>query len=346
MSTLLSGPNGNRITTPPRTLARTDPADTTEPLLQLGELLRHANYQFTTVTPATHELVNARAGCRTASSLTDVFGWSRPFDPSVLPAQLFEAMQAAGACEPIAGSAEWRPRLRFSTLNGLLFVHSAFPTTARDAVFFGPDSYRFVRAIQACTPTAHRIIDVGCGSGVGGIALAKRWGLEAPVVLADINREALRLARVNAQLAAVQAHTVESDVLRGVHGEFDLVIANPPYLRDDAQRTYRDGGGEYGEALALRITRESVERLSAMANGGRLVLYTGAAVVDGEDTFLRGIRRELSGFSGHYSYEELDPDVFPEELQRPAYADVDRIAAVLLQVHVARGRTGLASCSS
>src|SRR5450432_2231678 len=135
---------------------------------------------------------------------------------------------------------------------------------------------------------------VGCGSGVGGIALAKRGIGLSPVVLADINQEALRLAEVNAELAAVQAETVESDVLRGVHGEFDLVIANPPYLRDDAHRIYRDGGGEYGEQLSQRITRESIDRLSTMAKGGRLLLYTGAAIVAGEDTFLRSVQSDLS----------------------------------------------------
>jgi len=305
-------------------------------LVTLGRLLQQLGYEFTTATPGTHQLVNSRPGNCTAKSLVEVFGWSRPFEPGILPARLFEAMRSAGACEPVADTRLWRPRLRFSTLNGLLFAHSAFPTCERDAVFFGPDSYRFVRAIEAQALTAVRVVDVGCGSGVGGIVLAKRGVGAAPVVLADINRQALRLAAVNAELASVPAEVLESDVLHGVHGEFDLVIANPPYLLDDAQRTYRDGGGEYGEQLALRILRESIERLSAMPKGGRLLLYTGAAVVRGQDTFLRSARKELSQPGVRHSYDELDPDVFSDELQRPAYADVERIAAVLLLVQVTR----------
>lgn len=31
-----------------------------------------------------------------------------------------------------------------------------------------------------------------------------------------------------------------------------------------------------------------------------------------------------------WKYEEIDPDVFGEELDTPAYAGIDRIAAVLL----------------
>ncbi len=75
-----------------------------------------------------------------------------------------------------------------------------------------------------------------------------------------------------------------------------------------------------------------------MPEGGRLLLYTGSAIVAGEDSFLRAIRQELSRPGVRYSYRELDPDVFAEELLRPAYADVERIAAVLLRLVVAPSR--------
>ena len=312
-----------------------EPGFEPEPLLTLGWLLTTLNYRFTTVTPSTHSLINARSDNGISRTIQDVFGWSRDFEPSVLPRQVFEAMYRADACRPIAGSLLWRPRVRFSTLGGLMFAHSAFPTVDQDAVFFGPDSYRFVRAIQAHASLAERIVDVGCGSGVGGIALAKSGLSARPVVLADINPDALRMAAANAELASVRAETLHSDVLAGVRGEFDLVIANPPFLRDDAQRTYRDGGGAYGERLALRIIRESIDRLRSMPRGGRLLLYTGAAIVEGEDTFLTAARGELARRGVLHSYEEVDPDIFSDELQRPAYAKVERIAAVLLQVRIA-----------
>jgi methylase of polypeptide subunit release factors len=268
--------------------------------------------------------------------MRDVFGWSRPFEPTILPPELFDSMRRANACEPIPSSDLWQPLVRFSSRGELLFAHSPFPTDAQDAVFFGPDSYRFVRALEQHAASAERIVDVGCGSGVGGIALCSRGVSRAPVVLADINAEALRFADVNAQLASVPAELVQSDVLSQVAGRYDLVVANPPYLRDAAHRTYRDGGGRYGEQLAVRITREAIDRLRAMPQGGRLLLYTGAAIVDGNDTFMEAVSDELSRTGVGYQYEELDPDVFPEELEMPAYANVERIAAVFLQVEVAR----------
>ncbi|HET7538214.1 MAG TPA: class I SAM-dependent methyltransferase [Polyangiaceae bacterium] len=306
-------------------------------LLALGRRLIELGYRFTTVTPATQQLVNARAGAELAQSLTDIFGWSRAFVASSVSNELFELMQAAGVCERVRGTELWRSTVRFTSLEGHLFAHSAFPTTARDAVFFGPDSHRFVRALARHAGQAGRVVDVGCGSGVGGIVLAARGVGKLPVLLADVNPDALRFSQVNAALAGVAAETVQSDVLRGVTQPFDLVISNPPYLLDDAQRTYRDGRGEYGEGLSCRVVQEAIARLRNSPRGGRLLLYTGAVIVQGADTFLGAIRRELSLPGVRYEYEELDPDVFGDELGRRAYASADRIAAVFLRLHVEGG---------
>jgi SAM-dependent methyltransferase len=291
-----------------------------DPLVALGRHLRASGYRFVTVTPETHRRVVARAG--PARSLRDVFGWSLPFAPSLLAPDLLGLLRAADA---VAAEGDLlRATVRFSTLGDAILAHSAYPTLEADAVFFGPDTYRFCALLARALGPCRRLVDVGCGSGAGGLAVAARAG---SVVLADVSPRALRFARANAEIAGVAAEVVASDVLAGVRGEVDRVVANPPYLRDDAGRLYRDGGGDHGEALALRIVRESLARL---APGGSLVLYTGATVVDGEDTFLRAAAPLCRDAGAAFTYEELDPDVFGEELDRPAYADADRIAAVAL----------------
>ena len=307
-------------------------------LHRLGLALAELGYRFSVVTPATHRLLNARAGNQRAHSLRDIFGWNRPFEPKVVPAALFELMCSTGACEPEVGSLLWRANVRFASLDGQLFAHSPFPTDDAQSVFFGPDSHRFVRALKQHARTARRIVDVGCGTGVGGISLAKLGLGELPVVLADINIDALRLARINARLAEVEAETVHSDILAAVSGDFDLVIANPPYLVDEARRLYRDGGGELGEGLATRIVREAIERFANMAEGGTLLLYSGSPIVEGRDSLLSAVLAHLEHPDVGYLYEELDPDVFADELVLPAYANVERIAAVFLEVHVGRRR--------
>ncbi|RKG88560.1 class I SAM-dependent methyltransferase [Corallococcus terminator] len=294
-------------------------------LVALGQALRAEGYAFTTVTPETHRRVNARPGAREARSLRDVFGWSRPFRPDVLGARVWALLEQAGALAE-CGDGTLRSRVRFSTLGAGLYVHSAWPTSQKDAVFFGPDTYRFCALLRQVPGTFRRVVDLGCGSGAGGLSVA---GRSTEVVLADLNPEALVFARVNARLNGAQGvHAVRSDLLQEVSGAFDLIVANPPYLADEGGRTYRDGGGTHGMELSVRIVREGAERL---VSGGTLVLYTGAPVVEGEDLLRTALERECrSAPLTDVSYAELDPDVFGEELEKAPYSGVERIALVAL----------------
>ncbi len=292
------------------------------PLVEVGRWLRAQDYAFTTVTPETHRRVNARPAAARACDVRDVFGWSRPFTAEVLPRAIVEALRAAEVLE--ARDGWFASKVRFSTLGRGLYVHSAYPTTGEDSVFFGPDTYRFCALLARTCPPAKRVVDVGCGSGVGGLSLAE---LAERIVLADINPGALALAAVNAELAGVadRVELVQSDLYAAITGDVDMIVANPPYLLDAAQRTYRDGGGELGIGLGVRIVAEGLPRL---ATGGTLVLYTGAPVVAGVDRVRAAVAPLVERAGARLRYEEIDPDVFGEELDEPAYAAVERLAAV------------------
>jgi hypothetical protein len=94
---------------------------------------------------------------------------------------------------------------------------------------------------------------------------------------------------------------------------------------DEEERTYRDGGDMHGGRLSLDWAIEALERLSP---GGRLLLYTGSAIVGGRDE-LREKLEEAAASGGHaIRYRELDPDIYGEELEGEAYRNVERIAAV------------------
>jgi methylase of polypeptide subunit release factors len=296
-------------------------------LFELGQALRAQGYHFITPTPDTHRRVNARAAQRgeeRARDLREVFGFSRPFEQDVLPAPLLSLLEAAGELRRDAGLC--RAQVRFSSLDDLLLVHSAYPTNAADAVFFGPDTYRFCNLLKRWAPRVHKLIDIGCGSGAGGLVLR---GRADEIVLSDINERALVYARVNAKLAGVDVTLAHSDILRDIRGAPDLIIANPPYMLDAAGRSYRNGGGAHGEGLALRIVREAITRLSP---SGTLIVYTGAACIAGRDAFLSEVTPLLNAKGLAFDYEELDPDVFGEELTLPGYEQVERIAAVGLRV--------------
>jgi precorrin-6B methylase 2 len=310
-------------------------------LLELGQWLVSRGYRFVTPTPASHHRVNARPENAETRSLAGALGWSRRFLAGVLPD--LERRLADGGM--LRRDGDWcRSAVRCSTIAGVsdaslpaarepagLVLHSAFPTLDPASVFFGPDTYRFVATVRQALRPARRLVDVGAGSGAGGLAIADRV---QHVVLADINRQALRFAAINSALAgqAERVELVESDVLDGVAGEIDAVIANPPYLADHQHRMYRDGGGELGIELSLRIARAALARL---APSGQLVLYTGSPVVDGVHPLREALGPILATRVCRARWCELDPDVFGEELDAAPYDAVDRIAVIALVVDVA-----------
>lgn len=300
-------------------------------LLQLGRRLQADGYRFITPTPLTHQRVNDRAFGQSARTAREVFGWSRPFEPGLLSVAEQHQLQQAGVLEESNG--RLKSHVRWSSLDELLFVHSGFPTDAADAVFFGPDTYRFAQLIhahlQASFASIKRAVDIGCGAGVGAIVIA-RARREATVLAVDINPAALRLTAVNAALAEVANISIEaSDVLQDVDGSFDLIVANPPYMADPAERAYRHGGGALGAQLSVRIVEQALSRLNP---GGSLVLYTGVAMVDGCDPFRDALAPYLDSARFGWTYREIDPDVFGEELLTPGYQRVERIAVVALTV--------------
>lgn len=74
-----------------------------------------------------------------------------------------------------------------------------------------------------------RILEVGTGSGIVAIALAKKGH---DVVATDINPQALLAVRRNAAANGVdgRVNVVRADLLNGIRGPFDTVVFNPPYL--------------------------------------------------------------------------------------------------------------------
>lgn len=303
-------------------------------LMALGKRLLVSDYRFTTVTPVTHHRVNARQGNQWARSITDVFGWSRPFisedASSPIPPEMHELMRIAEILEPVGKG--WRSALRASTLDGELYFHSAYPTEQADAVFFGPDTYRFVRALKSELPelpVVRRAVDIGCGAGPGALTIAGHFP-QAQTFAVDINDAALKLTEVNARLAKrANVLACNSNLLTELSGDFDLIVSNPPYLVDRDERTYRHGGGTLGADLSLAIVDAA---LDCLTHGGTLLLYTGAAIFQGQDPFLQELKKRLGGRNCTWSYEEIDPDVFGEELDEPSYRECDRIAAVWLKV--------------
>ena len=96
-----------------------------------------------------------------------------------------------------------------------------------------------------------RILDLGCGYGAIGLAVAKVYA-DAQVEMTDVNRRALSLARENASANGIgNVRIYESDLFKNIASEFDLILSNPPIragkdivhgIADGGYRHLRSGG--------------------------------------------------------------------------------------------------------
>ena len=98
------------------------------------------------------------------------------------------------------------------------------------------------------------ILDLGCGWGVIGVSIARKWP-GTRVTMADVNTRALDLSRENAKRNRAEVVCAESDGMAAFEGkQFDAVITNPPIragkqviykMFADAAKSLKPGGALY-----------------------------------------------------------------------------------------------------
>ncbi len=76
-----------------------------------------------------------------------------------------------------------------------------------------------------------RILDIGCGSGILSV-LSKKLGADY-VLSIDNDQQAIEKTRETAALNNEKIEVIKSDLLEGISGRFDIIIANilPPILK-------------------------------------------------------------------------------------------------------------------
>jgi release factor glutamine methyltransferase len=156
-----------------------------------------------------------------------------------------------------------------------------------------------------------RIADIGTGSGILAVSIAREI-VRASVVASDISPAALAVAGQNAASHGVgeRIRFVETSYLDGVNGPFDMIVSNPPYVKDgDKPALSRDVrhepdvalfGGQDGLTHVAGVLDTAIDKLSA---GGWLLMEFGY----GQDDDVRdliaarsplrldGIREDLQG---------------------------------------------------
>jgi release factor glutamine methyltransferase len=119
----------------------------------------------------------------------------------------------------------WYPYVR--TLN---VIWPSITIQGKRLVVF-PDVYKPLENEYACADYCRegdRVLDLGCGSGVGAVFCASKV---RELVAVDINPSAVKNAEENCRLNGLSNVAFrQSDMFSGVEGKFDLILANPPYI--------------------------------------------------------------------------------------------------------------------
>ena len=78
------------------------------------------------------------------------------------------------------------------------------------------------------------IIDLGTGTGAIGLTLEKKVSTET-VDLIDISKEALEVTNINKNNLNSKANLIENDMLEGITKKYDVIISNPPYIKENEE---------------------------------------------------------------------------------------------------------------
>ena len=122
------------------------------------------------------------------------------------------------------------------------------------------------------------MIDVGTGNGAIALAIADEHP-GSVVTASDVSREALALARENAERLGLAVRFVETSLLAGEDGPFDLVVSNPPYVTEAEVPTLMPEVRDFEPRLAVDGDRSGELAAAArgvLAPGGALVLESHA----------------------------------------------------------------------
>lgn len=145
-----------------------------------------------------------------------------------------------------------------------------------------------------------KILDLCTGSGCIAIALKKAFP-NAEVTAVDISEKALALARRNAQNNATEVNFVQADVLtlaiNPLLSTFNLIVSNPPYVRECEKEGMQRNVLDYDPALALFVPDDDpLQFYKAIANiakehltaDGLLMVEINESLADETCALLRG----------------------------------------------------------
>ena len=124
-----------------------------------------------------------------------------------------------------------------------------------------------------------KVLEVGCGTGCIALSIAKESG--ANVISSDVSSEAIACAKRNAHALNLENKVcfIETDCVAGVHGSFDALISNPPYIPSDILSDLPGEVINFEPALALDGGHDGLDFFRRLLNEALPKLNAGAPFV-------------------------------------------------------------------
>lgn len=150
-----------------------------------------------------------------------------------------------------------------------------------------PETEILVRHAVSALSEGDSLLDLCTGSGAIAIACALEAAKDktVSVTATDISEEALEVARENARVNKANVTFVKSDLFENVRGRFNVITANPPYVKSDEIATLPADVRDHEPHLALDGGADGLDFYRRIAEKiGRFILHGGLCILEvGED---------------------------------------------------------------
>ena len=206
--------------------------------------------------------------------------------------------------------------LKVSPVENGYFLSGVVTVTPGEFIYLGWDSYILSKALintLADKPQMNRALDLCTGSGVQAI-LASRYFSQ--VIGVDINTNSPLIASANSRLNdRNNCYFILSDLYTHVEGQFDFIIANPPYVfsteKADLLGYCGDGKSYYGMEIPLRII-EGWERF--LNQTGEAIMITISPIVNSADILASLVKERFNTFHLSFEFYEIATHVMHKGL--------------------------------
>lgn len=145
-----------------------------------------------------------------------------------------------------------------------------------------PETEILAQQVVNSVENGDKVLDMCTGSGCIAVSVAKHLnGKKVSITAADVSDAAIMLARENANYNSVDINFVQSDLFSRVHGRFNLIVCNPPYVKSGEIATLQSEVRDFEPRIALDGGEDGMDFYRRLAKEiGRYITRGGLLMVE------------------------------------------------------------------